>query len=277
MSHLCKHCATPYAEGSGVGGFCCPGCQQVYRLIQTEGLEDFYRFQDRAAQPLKDRLSTGPDPTALCQAQAEVEAGAEAGQAIFEIEGMSCMGCAWLIERLAAARPGLIRAEASLTMNQIHLEWRSGDFDLSAFGEELFRFGYRVDAKPREPASGSRFSPLAVRSLLTFVFTGNALLLTAFEQFVLPVGQDGMLISLLSLICLCFVLMLGGAPFFLSAYRALRIRRWHSDCVPMLTIVACIIYTVIEVSLSRLDLSLGALLISVLVSALIGARWLVSR
>jgi Cu2+-exporting ATPase len=226
MTHRCKHCATPYTEGSGVDGFCCAGCQQVYMLIQQEGLGDYYRLQDRVAQPLKDRELTDVGVSALRRAQAEVEAGAETARSVFEIDGMSCMGCAWLVERLANSQAGCVKAVASLSKHSLTLEWRSADFDLSALGSELFKFGYRMHPTPADPDVASPVSPLALRCLLTLVFSGNALLLAAYEQFAVPAaGERIELLGLLSLICLCFTLLLGAAPFFMSVYRATQIRR----------------------------------------------------
>jgi Cu2+-exporting ATPase len=274
MTFICKHCATPYTEGSGVGGFCCPGCQQVYLLIQDEGFEDYYRFQDRAAQPIKDRMLADPDVSALRCVQAEVEGGADLAQVAFEVEGMSCMGCAWLIERLAANQAGLIKAEVSLSRHLLTLQWRSADFDLPVYCAELFKFGYRMNPKPIDPLSSPLFSPLALRCLLSLIFTGNALLLVAFDRFVLPAGEAGTLISLLSMVCLCFTLLLGAATYFLSVYRSFQIRRWHSDWIPVALILGAAAYIGYEIYVSRFAPSFGVFLVSLLVSILIGARWL---
>jgi len=274
MTHLCKHCATPYTERSGLDGFCCPGCKQVYLLIQAGGLGEYYRLQDRAAQPFKDRILTDVDVAALHSAQVAVEAGAESGQAVFEVEGMSCMGCAWLVERLAASQAGLTHGHASLSRHTLSLEWRSGEFDLSALGSELFKFGYRLSSNPGDFSHVPRISPLTLRVLLSLVFTGNALLLAAYQRFVVPMGDGVTLIHLLSLICLCFTLLLGAAPFCMSVYRASKIRRWHSDWLPIALLVVGVAYVSYAVGLLRLDLSLGVFLISLLVSVLIGARWL---
>jgi len=271
MAQLCKHCATPYTEDSGIGDFCCAGCEQVYLLIQHEGLGDYYRWQDRVSQPVKDRTLADLDSVALRRAQSEVESGSDSGEAVFEVEGMSCMGCAWLVERLAANQSGLIEATASLSRHALTLRWSGAAFDLSSLGSELFKFGYRIRSTPRDPSSAPRLSPLALRFLLTLVFTGNALLLAAFEQFVVHSGERITLVSLLSLICLCFTLLLGAAPFFLSAYRVFKIRRFHSDWIPVTLILGSTLYIGFGVSFS---LSAGTFLIASLVCVLIGARWL---
>ncbi|WPJ94774.1 heavy metal translocating P-type ATPase metal-binding domain-containing protein [Coraliomargarita algicola] len=275
MTTRCKHCATPFAESSGVDGFCCAGCRQVYQLIQQEGLGDYYRKQDRVAQPLKDRVLTDVDVQALRRSQSELESSAESVRAVFEVEGMSCMGCAWLIERLACNQASCSQAVASLSQHTLTLEWRRADFDLSALGSELFKFGYRMSSTPMAPAASSRLSPLALRFLLTLVFTVNAAILAAYQQFATSaVGEGGALLGLLSLICLCFTLLLGAAPFFLSSYRAIQIRRWHSDWVPVAMILALSALVAYQCIFSVLVLSLGCFWIASLVCVLIGARWL---
>jgi Cu2+-exporting ATPase len=268
MPHLCQHCATPYAKGSGVDGFCCAGCQQVYQLIQDEGLDDFYRWQDRAAQPLKDRSLAQVDTAAWQTAQREVEQGGVVNRAVFNTEGMSCIGCAWLIERLCASQAGVERAQVSLSTHSLRLQWRSAEFDLVALGSELLRFGYRLDAKHRTGDEVARISPLAWRLLLTSIFTGNALLLAAYEQFVDSGAGRGHMASLLSLVCLCFTLILGASPFILSAYHAAHIRRLHSDWVAVALIVAFGVYAFSH------GLSIGASLLSLLVLVLIFSRWI---
>jgi Cu2+-exporting ATPase len=276
MKQLCQHCATPYAEDSGIDGFCCAGCRQVYALIQDEGLGDYYRWQDRAAQPLKDRTLSAPDAAALRQIQIQIETVGEAGtsEAVLPVEGMSCMACAWLIERLAANQHGLLGAETSLSGHYVRLQWRRhGEFDLTSYAGDLVRFGYRLEAKQLETNHLSRLSPLMMRCLLSIVFTGNALLLTGFTHFV----GEAPLVNLLSLACLSFTLLLGGAPFFLAVYRAGLIRRWHSDWVPVVAIVACLCflsYTVVAVGWS---FSWAAFLASLLVTVLIGSRALSRR
>jgi Cu2+-exporting ATPase len=231
-------------------------------------------MQDRVAQPLKDRTLEDVDLAALRQVQVELEAGEATGHATFEVEGMSCMGCAWLVERLASSQPGFIRGDVSLSRHTITLDWRCGQFDLSMLGAELFKFGYRLGAKAIDPGDVSWLSPLALRCVLSLVFTGNALLLAAYRQFV-SLGDEGVgMIHLLSLVCLCFTLLLGGSPFFVAVLRAAKIRRVHSDWLPtglVLLLAGWLGYGVFSLNL---DLSWAVFGLSLLIGVLIVARWL---
>jgi cation transport ATPase len=272
MQKLCRHCATAYKQDSGVGEFCCSGCQQVYLLIKDGGMDDFYRLQDRASQPMKDRPLDNVAIDALSAAQQAVESGAdESVKAVFELQGMSCLACAWLSERLAKNQSGLIEATASLSRHSLALHWKRGAFDLSTLGSELFKFGYRLRATPKDPRKEPRLSPLALRLLLSLVFTSNALLLAAFSEYVIPKDQFVTLLHLLSLTCLCFTLLLGATPFFLSVYRAAKIRRYHSDWLAVAMILASFGYFGFVASLG---FSSAVFLLSGLVCVLITARWL---
>lgn len=273
MAALCKHCATPCSGNSGSEEFCCAGCEQVYYLIQSEGLADYYRLQDRAAQPLKDRPLTDLNVSTLRRLQQEIEAEAAHGKAGFEVEGMSCVGCSWLVERLATNQAGVKAAEVSLVRNALMLDWESECFDIAALGSELLRFGYRLH--PRRVAWGNcpYLSPLALRALLTSIFAANSTFLAAYDWLVASSASSQM-VGLLSLACFCFALIIGAAPFFMNVYRSAQIRRMHSDIAPVAMIVAGTGYAVFEVIARGVAISLGVFFICLLLSVLIGARWL---
>jgi cation transport ATPase len=103
------------------------------------------------------------------------------------------------------------------------------------------------------------------------IFTSNALLLAAFSEYVIREDDFMTLLHLLSLACLCFTLLLGAAPFFLSAYRAAKIRRLHTDWLPVAMIVVSFGYLGF---VSTVGFSLVVFFISGLVSVLLTARWL---
>ncbi|NBB80300.1 MAG: hypothetical protein GVY36_12800 [Verrucomicrobia bacterium] len=269
MAHLCRHCSTPFSEDSGVDGFCCGGCREVYHLIREEGLGDYYRKQDRMAEPLKDRVLSPVDHVALLETQRRIEASDGPARATFNVSGMSCMGCVWLIERLAERQMGSVQRQVSLTRQTLALTWSPGQFDLGSLAEELRRFGYRLDARPLPVSERPRLSPLALRTLLALVFTGNALLIAVYSE----VAPTAALAELLSLACLCFTALLGAAPFFQSVYRAAQIRRWHSDLIPALCIVTALVFLTVRSIAGDLPPSWAAFAACLIITILVSARF----
>jgi P-type Cu2+ transporter len=58
------------------------------------------------------------------------------------LEGISCVGCVWLVEKLFSRHPGAIRAAAHPASGRLHLEWLPGKCELEPFLRELCQFGY---------------------------------------------------------------------------------------------------------------------------------------
>lgn len=270
MYITCQHCSTSYEKDSGVEGFCCAGCREVYALIKNEGLSDYYRMQDRAADPVKDRALSEVDSEALSRAQATVEKDASPARAAFSVAGLSCMGCVWLIQRLSARQAGIVRAEASLSERKIALEWLPGRFDLKVLAAELQRFGYHLEPVPQEGSSS--VSSLGVRLGLCAIFTLNAGVLSAYGYYV---GHAGGLVQLLSLVCLSFVFILGAMPFYLTTFRALRIHRLHADFMPASVISASLLFCVYLLAMKLMVIHMATLVISALIMSLLLARYII--
>lgn len=270
MHSTCIHCSTRFEADSGVDGFCCAGCREVYTLIQAEGLSDYYRMQDRAAEPVKDRELSEVDAAALENAQAVVEQDVNHARAAFAVTGLSCMGCVWLIQRLSAKQTGVVHVEANLNERRLELHWLPGQFDLKALAAELQRFGYHLVPVPLKGRKG--VSSLTVRLGLCAIFTVNAGILSAYQKYVETAGE---LVSLLCLVCLSFVFILGALPFYMTAFRALRIRSLHADFLPASIITVSILFAVYSLVDGLLMLSTVALALSSLISMLLLARYLI--
>ena len=127
MRRTCQHCARPFREGTGEGDFCCSGCRQVYELIGAEGLGDFYALQDQMGRPVGDVRDSAVDRSELSRLQRDAEQSKP--EIHVRVDGMSCLGCVWLVERIAKAESGVVSARVSLQENRLVLGWRPGSFD----------------------------------------------------------------------------------------------------------------------------------------------------
>ena len=270
MKQKCKHCGTRYTSGEGDGDFCCSGCAQVYNLIHSGGLEDFYAHQDGVGLPVRKRTAWAPDLVFVNQLQRESEeADVRSCELTLGLQGLTCMGCAWLVETVARRHPGVDSCHVALSSSQMHLTWRRGEVDLSDLANELNRYGYLVT---QSNFGGVSISPLLLRLILSSVFSlnvGVVLSLTHFE-----VGGEGMhqLYSLLVLISLVFVLYVGAQVFFQPAWRAICLGRWHSDLVPSSAFLALFGWCLVA-SFSGASALLPVVLYLGLVNLFLFSRW----
>ncbi|MFT3782100.1 MAG: heavy metal translocating P-type ATPase metal-binding domain-containing protein [Nibricoccus sp.] len=218
---VCKHCGVPSPHDE----FCCSGCAYVYRMIHEAGLESYYRIKDEVTAPADAALLPARDYTWLKEAQdaAEKVAGDKTAELWLDIQGISCAGCIWLIEKLHRKQPGAGRIDVNAQTGQLRLAWVPGGFDAAVFACVLQQFNYLVS-----PASAERSAPPESRAMLRRIglcaaFAMNIML------FALPVyfGMESTypyarLFSTLSMVFATLSLLAGGGYFIGRAARALR-------------------------------------------------------
>lgn len=271
MKQICKHCGTPYQSSeAAVSEFCCAGCEQVYALIQAGGLEGYYALQDRQGQPVGSLAAAGFEWADRVQESAQAD-GAEVCRLSLALGGMSCMGCVWLVERLARRCPGLCSVRVSLDRQSVDLEWSAGAFHLRELLQQLAHFGYRAEESGARRTEHS-LSPLAWRTLLAGIFALNGCLLAAPQYFQLELSAYAGLIRLLTLL-FCFLSYAVGATFFVRpVWQALRQRRLHYDLLPALGLSGALLAALLGLVGSEAA-TVPALQFFWLVTLSLAARW----
>src|SRR5437868_7594160 len=104
----CRHCGAPLIDPRmRESGFCCSGCSYVFRLVHEHGLAGYYRIKDDVTAPADAAVFQPRDYAWLEEAQHAAEASdATIPELTLDVQGISCAGCVWLIERVFQQRPG---------------------------------------------------------------------------------------------------------------------------------------------------------------------------
>jgi len=230
----CLHCGAPSAQGE----FCCAGCAYVHRLIHAEGLGAFYKIKDDVTAPADAVLGQSRDFGWLTELQvmAEAKAAAQSGKTprlLLSVQGLSCAGCVWLIERVFTKIDGAGRIEINAQTGQVRLSWREGGdspFSAAEFATTLQRFNYLLG-----PAGSAQSAPAESRDLvrrigLCAAFTMNVMLFTLPAYFGMDAGFTyAGLFNTLALGFGTLSLLAGGGYFLARAVRALREGVIHID------------------------------------------------
>lgn len=225
---VCKHCGVP----SPGGEFCCSGCAYVYRMIHEAGLESYYRIKDEVTAPADSALIPARDYAWLSEAQREAEqlAGDKTAGLCLDVQGISCAGCVWLIEKLHRKQPGAGRIEVNAQTGQLRLAWSRGEFDAAAFARTLQSFNYLVS-----PASAERSAPPESRAMLRRIglcaaFAMNVMLFALPAYFGMePSYEYARLFATLSMAFATLSLLAGGGYFLGRALRSLRAGAMNID------------------------------------------------
>ncbi len=242
---ICRHCGTPSAEGSE---FCCAGCAYVFRLIHDEGLAAYYRIKEDITVPADAALSTGRDTAWLGElqrvAEAEVKSAGDGNgtpRMRLSVQGLSCAGCVWLIERLFEKQPAAGRIEINAQTGQVRMSWQAGaetPFSAAEFASTLQRFNYLLGPAGNEAPGRTESRDLARRIGLCAAFTMNVMLFTLPAYFGMAADfAYARLFATLSLGFATLSLLAGGGYFIARALRAMRERTLHIDLPIALGIV----------------------------------------
>ncbi len=238
---VCEHCGTAFTPRAEGEKYCCRGCDYVASMIRDQGFGRYYDLkQDATGTPVRSRPFEDHDFAWLAPAAEAAEAQARDGMVELDcaVEGISCIGCVWLIERLFERHDGAVRAAANPANGRLHLEWQRGACDVDAFARELAGFGYVV-----APATGGRQSQerrnLAGRMGLCGAFALNAMAFSLPHYLGMPSDFEfAGLFRLIAFGSASMAMLAGGSYFITRAWRALKSGALHIDLPIALGLIA---------------------------------------
>jgi P-type Cu2+ transporter len=230
---FCHHCGAGLANAAArESGFCCAGCSYVHRLVHEHGLEGYYRIKDAVIAPADTVVFQPRDYRWLEELQAAAETAAGTGtvaELTLEVQGISCAGCVWLIEKVFHQRSGALAVETDAQIGRLRMRWTRGSFDAPGFARALQSFNYLVGPPGEEPAVPE--SKLLVRRVgLAAAFMMNVMLFALPAYF--GMAEDFAYAGLFSTLSFAFAtlsVLTGGTYFFRRAFGALRDGALHID------------------------------------------------
>jgi len=205
----------------------------VHRLVHESGLDGYYDLKDEHTAPADPSVFQPRDHSWLKAAQAEEERDAVSKGRIplllLSIQGISCAGCVWLIERLFTRQPGALDIMVNAQTGEMRLRFEAGVFSAENYARLLQSFGYLAGPPGDEP-DDSEARGLVRRMGLCGAFMMNVTL------FVLP-GYFGMepgfeyarLFATISMAFGTLSLLVGGSYFIGRAVRLLGSGELHID------------------------------------------------
>jgi Cu2+-exporting ATPase len=245
----CDHCLLPVAGQealyenypTGRKTFCCHACRAIYRMIQDEGLGDFYKKRDWQSSGIPESLRV-PADTGMETADEEVEALATfirgdgvVKEADLMLDGIRCASCIWLNEKILERTRGIIAARVNFATHRAVVRWDSSQITLGKILSRIRTIGYL--ARTYTPAGQEamlkeqnrdlllRFGTAAFFSMQLMLFSFG--LYAGFFQGIDPLSKQWLEFGAL-LVCTP-VVFYSGWPFLKSAVRGVRNRTLNMD------------------------------------------------
>jgi Cu2+-exporting ATPase len=196
----------------------------VFRLVHEHGLDAYYKIKDPVTAPADAAVFQPRDYAWVEAAQAEAEAVApdRLPELMLDVQGISCAGCVWLIERLYQQEAGARDIVVNAQLGSMRLRWVRGAFCAADWARRLQAFGYLLGPAGEKPAE-LESTGLARRIGLCAAFALNVMLFTLPAYFGMRRDFDyAGLFRLLSLVFATLSVLVGGSYFIGRAVRALR-------------------------------------------------------
>ncbi len=247
----CYHCGLSIPADAEIsveiGGesrpMCCVGCAEVARAIVANGLGDYYRHRDALPKSPREALPQAiaelglfdhPDVQKSFVRGVEGESGEHAREAALILEGITCAACVWLNESHLRRQPGLILVDINYTTRRARVRWDQRVTRLSALLEAIAAIGYR--AYPYDVSRSEELARKERKTALWRLFVAGFGMMQVM-MYAIPVYlADGdmtadiaQLMRWASLILTTPVMLYSAAPFFVSAWRDMRLSRLGMD------------------------------------------------
>lgn len=236
----CQHCGSPIPSGR-TDTFCCAGCAYVHDLLLGQGLQQYYELRGGILAPPVPAQSLREQDYAWLEQLASAAAIRSPQQAELRlaVQGMSCIGCVWLAERVFARHAGGLRLVVDVVHGEMTLTWLPGVFDLVAFARDYQAFGYLVGPPRAEASSAPRSTELGRRMAVCGAFAMNAMAFSLPAYFGMP---DDFIFArwfeLITVASATLAMLVGGSYFVSKAWRSLALGALHIDVPIALGILA---------------------------------------
>lgn len=233
--------------------FCCHGCKSVYEVLSTDGLCNYYGYNDHpgATRANTDkRFDYLSDPTIAAELIDYTDAHITI--VTFYIPHIHCSSCLWLLEKLNKINPAVQYCRVDFLKKQLNIRYDHERINLQQLVELLDSIGYEplislqdIIKKQNTSENDNLVSRIAVAG---FCF-GNVMLLSFPEYFGLSVYEQTFkhFFGWLNILFSLPVILYSGRGYFISAWQNVRNGVLNIDFPLALGIGVLFIRTVFEI------------------------------
>ncbi|MBF7069745.1 heavy metal translocating P-type ATPase [Aliarcobacter butzleri] len=231
----CNHCHLEFDRKIMIKdndlNFCCKGCQGVYHLLKSDGLESFYeKLGNKTIAPpievFNDDITKFDSLNFYENYVSKTKEGFN--QIDLIIEGIHCAACVWLNEKILFDTKGIVEANINFTTNKARIIWDDDILKLSQIILKIRSIGYNAyayDSSVADIAASKAKQDYFVRIMVAVVCTMNIMMLSVakYTGFFTGITPEVMqMIHLGEFILSTPVLFYSGWVFYKGAYYGLR-------------------------------------------------------
>ncbi|MEO8595802.1 MAG: cation-translocating P-type ATPase [Candidatus Solibacter sp.] len=192
----CRLCALD----SGQSTFCCAGCENVHAILVESGVVGTGQ-ELRDTELFQRSLKLGLIAQGNAQSsERAIPEDADTRETVFQLGGMWCTSCGWLIEHALTGVPGIAAAEVAFTSDLLKVRYCPQYVPRDRIVERVASLGYRAAEYTGDsaPADGERKN-LLLRTGIAAFLSMNVMMfsLVVYASYFEPITGAGLYIPYL--------------------------------------------------------------------------------
>lgn len=232
--------------------FCCNGCLTVFNVLHQKGLESYYDiknqssiFKRRSPVSIKEQKFLYLDDPEFIKEYAYKNLDGE-NTIEFYLEGIHCLACLWLIEKLPEFLKDVTNARLDMNKSVATVSIKT-DGNFSSVARELNNLGYRPHALKRNQDVFLLKQKEERRMLLKIGIAGAAAGNIMIYAVSIYAGADGFYLKFFNLLTVLFALpvfLYSATPFYRNAWNAIKTKTLSIDVPIAMSLIIGVIFGV---------------------------------
>lgn len=229
----CSHCNLNFKKEDMIkdedGYFCCNGCKTVFKLINSNGWQDFYSLRsNKNLEPVSfDEIKNYDN---------FIKKTSDGFSEIYlHIKNIHCSACIWLNEKVLSQSEGVIEASINLANHKAHIVFDEDIISLNELLKLISSIGYKAsayDPLKQEKKAVELKRDFYAKLVVAIACVMNIMWIAIAKYAGMFSGMDSDVKDILNFaeFILCsVVLFYTGSSFYKSAYLAIKIKEINMD------------------------------------------------
>lgn len=211
--------------------FCCSGCKAVYEILQSRQLCGYYDFKKQPGNKTKNTFEKNDlaylDTLTVKQHLVRFEDGNNV-HIVFQIPGMHCISCIWLMEHLEVLMNGIVSSRVNFQQKEVYIVFDATQTKISDIANTLYSVGYEpvINFETNLPAKSDKTSGVSLLKLGLAGFCFVNIMMLSFPEYLVGSGTvEPALAQYFKWLCLLLslpVILYCASTFFDTAYKGLK-------------------------------------------------------
>lgn len=262
----CDHCLLTFPEKDAIHDridgekkvFCCHGCQGIYRLIHSEGLDEFYKKRQWNEVGISRALFEKEiDVKPFAENVRDIEVKGSKVKCYKEvdvfIDNIRCASCVWLNEKILGRTEGIEYVRVNYATHKARIRWNPEIIGLESILKRIISIGY--NPRPYSESEQFKIQKAEIRDLLirfgTAGFLSSQLMIYSTALYAgYFQGIDAktkLLLEIIAMLLTIPVIFYSGMPFIRNALRGLRHLNFNMDSLITIGAGSAFIYSIYQI------------------------------